>query len=84
MNPSELDTLAQLASELGMDKAAFRQALISNETDNKLHQQIQQSRGLGVASFPSLVFISNQISHAITLDYRNYGVSLEEITKLNL
>ena len=83
MNPSEPDTLVQLATELGMDQQAFSQSLFADETERKLQQQIQQSRHLGVRSFPSLVFTTTQGNQPIYLDYKNYRVSLAEINKLD-
>ena len=79
MNPSEPETLVQLAGELGMDKDAFRTALISEDTDKEFRRRVYLARRLLVRSFPSLVLKTDNRSSPVTLDYQDYRVSLQEI-----
>ena len=55
MNPSNADTLQQLASEIGLDSDDFLQTLHREETEQQLQQEIQHARQIGMNSFPSLV-----------------------------
>jgi len=79
MNPSEPETLVQLAGELGMDKDTFRSALISEDTDKEFRNQVRLARRLGVRSFPSLVLKTNDRVSQVTLDYQDQRVSLQDI-----
>lgn len=81
MNPSEADTLVQLATELGMDTADFRLDLVAADTDTKFRQQIHQARRLGIRSFPSLVLTTADGNKPVTLDYKDYRISLAEISE---
>ncbi len=82
MNPSEPETLVQLADEIGMDEKTFRAALISEDTDKEFKRQVLLARSLGVRSFPSLVLkINNHIS-PVSLDYKDQSVSLKQINSL--
>jgi len=79
MNPSEPETLVQLAGELGMDKDAFRTALISVDTEEEFRRQLYLARRLLVRSFPSLVLKTDDRTSPVTLNYQDYRVSLQEI-----
>ena len=79
MNPSEPETLVQLAGELGMDKDAFRTALILEDTEKEFRRQVYLARRLLVRSFPSLVLKTDDRTSPVTLNYQDYRVSLQEI-----
>jgi putative protein-disulfide isomerase len=79
MNPSEPETLVQLAGELGMDKDTFRSALISEHTEKEFRRLISLARRLGVRSFPSLVLQTHDSVKLVTLDYKDHRVSLQDI-----
>ena len=79
MNPSEPETLVQLAGELGMDKDAFRTALDSEDTEKEFRRLVWVARRLGVRSFPSLVLKTDDGISPVTLDYQDHRVSLKEI-----
>jgi putative protein-disulfide isomerase len=83
LNPSDSAILQQLAEELSLDVGQFVQDLESADTEQHLQQQINLSRQLPIAGFPSLVLQVNEAVFPITLDYRNYQQSLQDIhTKL--
>jgi len=79
MNPSEPETLVQLAGELGMDKDVFRLALISKDTDKEFRRRVRLARRLLVRSFPSLVLKTDDRTCPVTLDYQDHRVSLQDI-----
>ena len=81
MNPSEPDTLVQLAGEIGLDKAAFREALFSPSTETEFARQLNLSRVLGVNSFPSLRLEHDGHIHPIPVNYRDHHPTLEEIQR---
>ncbi len=56
MNPSEPETLADLAAELGLDRALFVADFGSERTETELRSQLLLRADLYVRSFPSLVF----------------------------
>ncbi len=53
-NPSDAATLAELAEEIGLDRAAFAAELASAATQSRLEADFARRRRLGVRSFPSL------------------------------
>lgn len=84
LNPSEPETLIQLASEIGMDKGAFRSSLASKETNEELRRQIALAGRFGVRSFPSLVVRDNNRVRPVSIDYKDHQVSLMEIQSILL
>lgn len=79
MNPSEPETLVQLAGELGLDEDVFRSALFSEDTEKEFKRLVWLARRLRVRSFPSLVLKTDDRTSPVTLDYQDYRVSLQEI-----
>lgn len=79
MNPSDLETLADLATELDLDRARFVEDLGSIRTENSLRQDFSLRSRLQVNSFPSLVLEQQSILTPITHDYGDYHRSLAEI-----
>jgi putative protein-disulfide isomerase len=79
MNPSEPETLADIASELGLDRVMFVEDLASEQTETEFRRQLLLRAKLYVRSFPSLV-LEKGISHSlIKHDYHDYQVSLRQI-----
>lgn len=60
-NPSDVDTLVALASELSpeLDVDRFADALVSQRIDDRLYDDFAVRSRLGVREFPSLVLESN-------------------------
>ncbi len=80
LNPSEERVLVQLAGELDLDQARFREQLHAEEVEAELQQEIVQSRGLGADSFPSLVLqLQKQSPIPIAVDYHDPQPMLETI-----
>jgi len=70
-NPSDNDTLVDLANELGLDKDRFKEDLLSAETQQQLETEIELSRELYAESFPSLVLQRGESTWRISVDYND-------------
>jgi len=79
MNPSDLETLADLAVELGLDRALFERDLVSASTENELQRQLLLRANLQVRSFPSLVLEHVSGRTSIAHDYQDFSTTLAKI-----
>lgn len=80
MNPSEEDTLLQLADELELDFDRFMQDLSSTEVEETLLQQVSFAQTLPIQGFPSWVLVVNDRAVSIPVDYHSAQNSLARIT----
>ncbi len=78
-NPSELQTLVTLAARIGLDKKRFERTISSLEISIQLEREINQSRGMGATSFPSLVLQEEQSHWPVVLDYHSVEPILENL-----
>lgn len=78
-NPSEPETLADLAAELGLNRTLFVEDSGSLQTATEFQRQLLLRRQLNVWSFPSLVLQQPSRTTAIKHDYQGYQTSLSEI-----
>ena len=81
-NPSDYETLINLAEEIGADKNKFSKDVRSTETDKILEEEIQQSKSLDLKSLPSLLFIDGERKIRIETDYLDAQVMLDQIVRL--
>ncbi len=82
-NPSDINTLVDLAVELSLNGRTFRRALESDDTEKLFKRQRSLASYLDASSgFPSLRLKIEDEVHPITLDYQDYRVSLNEILAL--
>ena len=81
-NPSDYETLINLAEEIGADKNKFSEDVRSTETDKILEEEIQQSKSLDLKSLPSLLFIDGERKIRIEPDYLDAQVMLDQIVRL--
>ena len=81
-NPSDYETLINLAEEIGADKNKFSKDVRSTETDKILEEEIQQSKSLDLKSLPSLLFIDGERKIRIEPDYLYAQVMLDQIVRL--
>lgn len=81
LNPSNPDTLADLAAESGLDRSLFVQDFESAQTETELRQHLLLRAELNVRSFPSLVLEHDSRYTLIRHDYQDYRTSLAEIQK---
>ncbi|WNC67490.1 DsbA family protein [Thalassotalea nanhaiensis] len=79
-NPSNIDTLVSLATELGLDAAMFEQQMLSNEVQLQLIDEIGFVSDMPIRGFPSLVLSINGELKAIPIDYQHWQTSYEAVT----
>ena len=84
MNPSEPDTLADLAAEIGLDHNRFNDDRHSAQTEAELRRQLGLRDILAVRSFPSLVLEHGSVRTVIRHDYQNFQLTLNEIHSISV
>ena len=65
-NPSDTETLAGLAADIGLDPAAFEAALDSPETQTKLTEDFALRSAIGAYSFPSVGLLDGDQAQPLT------------------
>ena len=78
-NPSDPDTLQQLAGKLALDTESFKADIASGGTEAELQKQLRFTRESGVSGFPSLALEEDGQLVAISVDYKNHETSLKQI-----
>lgn len=81
-NPSERDTLIELAREIGADANRFAADLDSDRTRNILAGEMAKAAALGVEGFPSLVLDCDGSRWRIPVDYVDHGPMADLIAEL--
>ena len=79
MNPSDPETLADLAAELGLDRALFAEDFGSMQTEAEFQRQLLLRDRLNVRSFPSLVLERDSLLSFIAHDYQDSLTTLAQI-----
>jgi len=82
MNPSDLETLELLASEIGLDAEKFAKDIRSVEIEEELQRQVDFSRQSPIDGFPSLVMDIDGQLITVTRDYKNPQPTLDHIDRL--
>lgn len=82
-NPSDLNTLVELANEIGLDSDLFCSDMNSPAVNQALRQEIEFTQRLNVKGFPTLLLKINGIYTNITHDYKDSSSVLHQIRKLN-
>ena len=78
-NPSDEDTLVDCAESIGLDRNQFTDTLRSSECDAAFAKDREQSRLLGISSFPSLVITRKDARFSIPVNYTRYSLTMEQI-----
>jgi len=78
-NPSENETLIELATELGLDGERFAVQLASEQTQQRLLEEINSVRSIGINSFPSLVIQHAGIMESVLVNYTDEDAMLDQI-----
>ena len=78
-NPSETETLLELAGEIGLDESRFAAELRSPETEQRLQDQFSLRRRLGIRQFPSLVLGAGNKNTLITKGYSDFDTVMAEL-----
>ena len=81
-NPSDEDTLAELAGELGLDVQTFTADLHGEQVEGQLQAEITLARRLQVSSFPSLVLKTGATEWRIPVDYNDSAPMLGLVADL--
>ena len=68
-NPSEVETLCELAAEIGIDVQAFQERMEGEACQTMLESEVQKTHALGVTGFPSLVLEDDDVITLIPHDY---------------
>ncbi len=82
MNPSDVDTLTQLATEMKMDVDRFITAMQSETLESELIRQVGFSRQSPIDGFPSLALDVSGSLVSVQRDYLNSQVTLDHIKQL--
>ena len=78
-NPSDIDTLCELAAELGIEVRFFREFLTGERCEAILKESFQKRRNFGVRAFPTLVLESIDGSVVVPHDFSDPLVTLNAI-----
>ena len=85
MNPSNINTLIQIAKEQGLDVERFEHDVHAAKTEATLLEQIQLARQWQVPGFPSLMLNIGSALYPIEVNYKDAGATNRQIRdKLNL
>lgn len=80
-NPSDISTLAECAGKIGMQSDRFIPIMENIKESEKLEQEVQLTRQMGLTSFPSLAVLHRgKLSH-IAIDYQNSDSMKIEINR---
>lgn len=82
-NPSDTETLLELAEEIGLDIDRFSSDLHSDETKILLKREITFARQIGGNAFPMLLLGNNNTYHQILIDYTHPENILDEINQFS-
>jgi len=82
LNPSNVDVLQQLAEEIGLDGVRFAADLASEKLAQALTDELNLTRSLPIAGFPSMVLWHRGRYHEIGLDYQDYRAALRQVVAL--
>ena len=78
-NPSENQTLIELAGEIGLDVSRFSEELTAPETQQQLLAEINKARSMGIDGFPSLVLDHNGYLYRVLVNYNEVDPMLDQI-----
>ena len=78
-NPSDNETLIELAAEIGLNKERFNSQLLDAKTHQQLLDEIDSARSIGIDSFPSLMLEHNSQHYPVMINYTNVDQILNQI-----
>ncbi|MBQ4859287.1 DsbA family protein [Pseudoalteromonas sp. MMG007] len=79
-NPSDENTLIELAQHIGLDKADFESSLQSHQINDELNKELAYAHSLPIQGFPSLVLINNNNAFPIDINYTDWQQSFNQIS----
>jgi putative protein-disulfide isomerase len=78
-NPSENETLIEIAAEIGLDKDRFADDLTSPQVEELLQADFNFKYRLGVQGFPTLVLEQDDKFYGLTIGYAKADVVLSRL-----
>ena len=78
-NPSNEDTLIQIAKDIGVNEKLFNKDLKSIEINKLLLDQIQITKTMPISGFPSLVLVKQGNLERINIDYLKSNYIINQI-----
>ena len=75
-NPSENETLVELAGEIGLDQDRFLEQLTADQTHQQLLDEIATVRSIGISGFPSLVLQKDDRLKSVLVNYTDVEAML--------
>ncbi len=70
-NPSDSETLIDIAKQLGLDEERFASDLEGIETQQQLEKEIHLGQNIGARGFPSLILEINGVYQTVPLNYND-------------
>jgi putative protein-disulfide isomerase len=81
-NPSDNSTLIELAADIGLDVQRFEESLLAESTQQRLLEEIKQTRQIGINTFPSLAVLKDEELHHINLNYTDPQSMISDIERV--
>ena len=78
-NPSDVDTLIDLATEIGLDRDRFSAALSSDSVEAQMREEVAFARRAPIQGFPSLVLRTESGLRPVDVDFRDAEPMLQQI-----
>jgi len=79
LNPSNEDTLINIARDIGINEESFRQDLKSTEINDLLLDHINTIKTMPISGFPSLVLVKENNLERIKIDYLKSNYIINQI-----
>ena len=79
LNPSNKNTLINIAQDIGLNEDLFKEDLKSSEVNDLLLDQIHTTRTMPISDFPSLVLVKENNLKRINIDYLNSNYIINQI-----
>ena len=79
LNPSNEDTLINIARDIGLNEESFKEDLKSSKTNNLLLDQIHTTKTMPISGFPSLVLVKENNLERVKIDYLNSNYIINQI-----
>lgn len=81
-NPSDNEVLLNLGQTIGLDMARFKADFLSQQTHQRLLDEITFARSIGGSSFPSLLIETAGRVFQLPIDYQNAETTIGQIRKI--
>ncbi len=78
-NPSDNETLIELAGEIGLDQGRFSAQLVADKTQQRLLDEIAMARSIGISGFPSLVLQNDGKLESVLVKYTDVDAMLRQV-----